>query len=269
MDITDAAAGRDATAFRLPAAARFAIPLVWLAVLIVSFIQAWLLGRVGAAAVSPSRLLLAYAPYALLWAAATPFILRSATRWPVRNGGSLRHVAIHLALACSFIIASNALLRLPLLAQPSLFLASLAEGVVRFGPWATLGYALIIALGHAPWFAATSSTATPTLRCETASGVTVIPPAEIDWVEAASNYVRVRTPSKTWLLRQPLSRIEETLPSGEFVRIHRSTLIAVRAVRELKPLSHGDATVVLRDGTTFRVPRTRRPALVAALDNLS
>jgi hypothetical protein len=240
----------------------------------------------------PLRKLVTHGPYALLWALATPFVLRSARKWPVHGPNAFDHALRHMGVALLFLLVTNATLRLPLLADPALWLRDLLDGIATFGPWAVLAWGLLVAIGHAPWIDARPREVSVThpqaeeepavvpaqetvpvpaplsgeLRCASNGRLTRIPPAEIEWVEAASNYVRVRTEKRTWLLREPLSDVEATLPAGEFVRIHRSTIVALRSVREIRPRSHGDATVILRDGTTFRVSRTRRAALTVALN---
>jgi two-component system, LytTR family, response regulator len=84
---------------------------------------------------------------------------------------------------------------------------------------------------------------------------------EIDWVEAAGNFVRFHCGGKAWLHRETMSRLEAKLDPEKFVRIHRSTIVAVEAVKELQPLFHGDYTVVLRDGTELTLSRNHRPRL--------
>ena len=56
--------------------------------------------------------------------------------------------------------------------------------------------------------------------------------AEIDWIEAAGNYVRVVTRERTHLMRSTLTQLEQSLDPAKFVRIHRSCLVARRLIRE-------------------------------------
>jgi LytTr DNA-binding domain len=253
--------------FRLPATARIAIPLAWTAAMLVVIGQNTVLGWLGRAPIAPGNVLRSHGPFALAWAVATPFILRSARRWRIEGNAWWRNLLVHALLAAVFVIATNAIVRVPLLVAPAVWARSLAAGVVTFGPWAVLAYAVIVAVGHAGAFVPPAPASVGNgLVARTGNRVTVIPPAEIDWIDAASNYVRVRTGQRTWLLRQPLGEIEERLPDADFVRIHRSTIVALRAIREVRPRTHGDAMVILRDGTSFRVPRTRRQALAAAID---
>jgi two-component system LytT family response regulator len=84
---------------------------------------------------------------------------------------------------------------------------------------------------------------------------------EVDWIQAEGNYVRVHAGAASHLLRRPLAKLAETLNPGRFVRIHRSTIVNLDRVRELRPWFHGDCVVVLRDGTELTLSRTFREQL--------
>jgi two-component system, LytTR family, response regulator len=66
---------------------------------------------------------------------------------------------------------------------------------------------------------------------------------------------------KTYLLRDSIGALAERLASAGFVRIHRSTLLNVERVRELHPLSKGEYTVVLIDGSQHKLSRNYRDAI--------
>lgn len=83
--------------------------------------------------------------------------------------------------------------------------------------------------------------------------------AAIQWIEAAGDYVQLHTAEATHLLRRTMKELEDALDSTQFLRIHRSTIINVDALRELRPRgSNGEYTVVLRDGTERKLSRTYR-----------
>lgn len=86
----------------------------------------------------------------------------------------------------------------------------------------------------------------------------------IDWVEAAGNYARLHVGESTHLYRSTLTELAERFP-GRLLRIHRSYLVAPDRVRELRPLSGGDALVVLRDGEELRLSRTHREEFEARM----
>jgi two-component system LytT family response regulator len=84
---------------------------------------------------------------------------------------------------------------------------------------------------------------------------------DIDWVEAAGNYLRLHSGGQTHLLRETLSNLAARLDPERFWRIHRSTLVNVDRVQELQPLFHGDYAVILRDGTQLTLSRSYRASL--------
>lgn len=84
---------------------------------------------------------------------------------------------------------------------------------------------------------------------------------DIDWVEAAGNYLRLHVGAETHLLRETLSSLEARLDPERFWRIHRSTVVNVDRVQELQPLFHGDYAVILHDGTQLTLSRSYRATL--------
>ena len=85
--------------------------------------------------------------------------------------------------------------------------------------------------------------------------------ADVDWVKAEGDYVSLYVGSKPWLVRETLSSIESRFANCGFVRIHRSTLVNVERIRELRPLEKGEFQVVLHDGDALKLSRNFRAAL--------
>jgi two-component system LytT family response regulator len=102
---------------------------------------------------------------------------------------------------------------------------------------------------------------TDRIPVKTHGRVMIVNVAEIDWVGADGDYVSVHAGAKSWLLRETIAAAEARLALSGFVRIHRSTLVNICRVRELLPLSKGEFTVVLRDGTELKLSRNYRFAL--------
>ena len=84
---------------------------------------------------------------------------------------------------------------------------------------------------------------------------------EIDWLEAAGNYVRLHCSAETHLVRETLSELETRLSPDQFCRIHRSTIVNIDRIQEMQPLFHGEYTVILRDGTRLTLSRRYRDKL--------
>jgi two-component system LytT family response regulator len=87
--------------------------------------------------------------------------------------------------------------------------------------------------------------------------------AEIDWCEAAGNYVSLHVGPQTHLIRETMGRLEAQLDQQQFVRIHRSTIVNVDRIHELRSSFNGDHLVVLRDGTRLTLSRGYRDSLPA------
>jgi len=90
---------------------------------------------------------------------------------------------------------------------------------------------------------------------------------DIDWCEAAGNYVSLHVGSQSHLTRETMSRLESQLDQ-RFVRIHRSTIVNVDRVQELRSSFNGEHVLLLRDGTRLTLSRGYRDALQARLGTL-
>jgi two-component system LytT family response regulator len=98
------------------------------------------------------------------------------------------------------------------------------------------------------------------LMISTAVGDLVIPVAEIDRITADNYYSRVHVGAKDYLLRESLSSLETRLDARRFVRVHRSAIVQLDRVRQLRLTLHGNA-VVLREGSRVPVSRRKRGVL--------
>ena len=106
---------------------------------------------------------------------------------------------------------------------------------------------------------------TERILVRTSGRVHVLDPNEIDWVEAAGDYVTIHAAGKSHLVRDSLRNVEARLATHGFRRIHRSTVVKLDCIRELVAKDSGDHDVVLHDGTVLRLSRSYRDALYEAL----
>ena len=81
---------------------------------------------------------------------------------------------------------------------------------------------------------------------------------DVDWIEAAANYVRVHIGQKQFLVRETMTNLETRLDPEKFLRIHRSIIVRKDRIKELEPLFQGDYSVVLNDGTRLTSSRGYR-----------
>jgi two-component system LytT family response regulator len=84
---------------------------------------------------------------------------------------------------------------------------------------------------------------------------------EIDWIEAAANYVRLQAGSESYLMREGISHIATRLDPNQFLRIHRSIIVNVRKIKELQPCNRGEYMVLLANGKELSCSRSYRTRL--------
>lgn len=84
---------------------------------------------------------------------------------------------------------------------------------------------------------------------------------EIDWVEAAANYVTLQVGTQSYRMREGIGRIGQRLDPSQFVRIHRSIIVNVRRIKELHPCNRGEYMVVLHSGKELSCSRSYRARL--------
>ena len=96
------------------------------------------------------------------------------------------------------------------------------------------------------------------LPARAGSRIVLIDAADIDWLQAADNYVLVHSGGREYLLRETLTRLEGELDPHEFVRIHRSVLVRFDRIGDLVPTEHGDYRVTLKSGVQLTLSRTYR-----------
>jgi two-component system, LytTR family, response regulator len=120
-------------------------------------------------------------------------------------------------------------------------------------------------LAATPERAAPKGPALPRLPIPVGDRVIFVSFDDIDWIQAADQYVIVHVGAKEYLLRESLNRLAGRLPGDRFARIHRSHLINVSNVREVRRLGKGDAQVTLANGPRLRVSRRYRRNLSAQL----
>jgi two-component system LytT family response regulator len=95
--------------------------------------------------------------------------------------------------------------------------------------------------------------------------VTLVRVAEIDWIGADGDQVKLHAGKETHVLRETMSDVEARLPATTFARIHRSTIVNVDRVREIQPWFKGDYVLVLQDGTRLMSGRTYRDRVAKLL----
>ncbi len=103
------------------------------------------------------------------------------------------------------------------------------------------------------------------LLIRSAGRMTAVRIDEIEWIEAAGNYVSIHTAAQTHLHRETLKNLQSTLDPSRFVRVHRSAIVNIAHVREVRPRQSGDSDIELDSGRVVSLSRRYREALDRAL----
>ena len=91
--------------------------------------------------------------------------------------------------------------------------------------------------------------------------------AEIDWIEAAGNYVRLHAGRESHLVQGTMSRLEGRLDPKLFLRVHRSAIVNITRIKELHPLFHGEYLIKLANGGELTSGRGYRDNLQRLIEN--
>jgi two-component system, LytTR family, response regulator len=101
---------------------------------------------------------------------------------------------------------------------------------------------------------------TERLLVEVDDRIVPIRTADIDWIEASGNYVRLHLGQTVRPLRDTLGRMEAQLDPSRFARIHRSAIVNLDRIREIQPWFSGDSFIILTSGERLRLSRSFRRA---------
>jgi len=88
---------------------------------------------------------------------------------------------------------------------------------------------------------------------------------DIDYIDVAGHYVELHTGAATHLVRTSIGSLEARLDSSRFVRIHRSVIVNIDRIRELRPAFHGEFVVSLHTDRRLRCSRTYAERLTKAM----
>jgi two-component system LytT family response regulator len=87
---------------------------------------------------------------------------------------------------------------------------------------------------------------------------TIVKTVDIEWIEAAANYVKIHIGKAKYLLREPLTSLEGHLDPQHFVRVHRSAIVNLDFIAEIQPWFSGDQVIILKTGERVKLSRTFR-----------
>lgn len=194
--------------------------------------------------------------WVLVWALATPFLFRACAMYPLDSPGRGARYAAAFAM---FFIATNAIERAPLAIGHDWrwFIREMVTALTFLAVPASLAFAILVAIGHR----LALKRALTHLAIADRGSTHRVPVETIRWIEAEDNYVLIHTPERTYTARERISDFESKLDASRFARVHRSAIVNITRVTQVRPLSHGDYEVVLDCGTGVRGSRSRRHVL--------
>jgi two-component system LytT family response regulator len=92
-----------------------------------------------------------------------------------------------------------------------------------------------------------------------------LPVSDIRWIGAEGNYVRLSTATETHLLRETMAHLEERLDPRGFLRVHRSFIVNLKYVKEVRRETNGDSVVIMDSGHKVALGRSYRASLTEQL----
>ena len=244
-----------------------------------------LLGLVSSAQVYFAHQRLATNPYAwfqallagisfwYLWGALSPVVAWLGRRFQVDRANFGRHFFIHLGASLDL-----ALLHLFVTAWvqgPDAFAQRLVNDFALYFHWNVVVYWAMLGIVHALDYhrdleahraQALRPQSRPAERLLVADeGRSLfVRTADVEWIEAARNYVPLHTGPRSYVVRTTLAALEAQLDRERFRRTGRSALVNVDRVREVQPWFHGDAIVILESGARVTLSRRYRSNLLGA-----
>ena len=103
----------------------------------------------------------------------------------------------------------------------------------------------------------------------TSTGDLVLDVDEVDWIQAEDYYAAIHVRGRRHLIRESLASLEQRLDPERFVRVHRSAIVRLDRVREMRAITAGESVLVLRDGTRVPVSRRRREQVAELLRRMT
>lgn len=104
------------------------------------------------------------------------------------------------------------------------------------------------------------------LAIRTGRDVVRVRAAEIDWIDAAGDYMCIHASGQTHVLRATMKQLESSLDPGVFQRVHRSAIANLARVRKLRPHANGEYFLTLEGGQELKLSRTHRDKVELLLD---
>lgn len=97
------------------------------------------------------------------------------------------------------------------------------------------------------------------------SKVVVLTADEIEWIDAAGDYMCIHAGGKTHIIRETMKALQQRLDPARFQRVHRSAIVNVKKVKELHPHSNGEYFLILENGGELKLSRSYKDVVARFL----
>jgi len=252
---------------------------LWTALGLVSSAQVYFAHhRLGSIPYTWPQALVAGLSFWYLWGLLSPAVAWLGRRFQVDRANFGRHFFLHLG--ASLDLAVLHLVVTAWVQSPGLFAQKLVDDFALYFHWNVVVYWAVLAIVHALDYhrvveeqrALAEKIDTRPLPPRPAERLLVaddgrslfVRTADVEWIEAARNYVRLHTGPRSYVVRTTLAALEAQLDRERFRRTGRSALVNLDRVREVQPWFHGDAIVILESGARVTLSRRYRSNLLGA-----
>jgi two-component system LytT family response regulator len=118
---------------------------------------------------------------------------------------------------------------------------------------------------HANGHAVNGSGHTTRIVFKSRGRILFLPVSEIRWIGAEENYVRLCTERETHLLRETMTHLEDRLDPHSFLRVHRSFIVNLQYVKEVRTDHDGESSVIMLDGQKIAMSRSYKSRILESL----
>jgi two-component system LytT family response regulator len=91
--------------------------------------------------------------------------------------------------------------------------------------------------------------------------------AEIQWIDAAGDYMCVHAGGKTHIMRTTMKHLESSLDPDRFIRVHRSSIVNTNSIASAASHDNGEYVLTLEGGARLKVSRSYRDRIKSLLEN--
>ncbi len=106
---------------------------------------------------------------------------------------------------------------------------------------------------------------TERLSFKDGSKVVMLDSHEIEWIDAAGDYMCIHASGKTHIIRETMKALQTRLDPVRFQRIHRSAIVNIDRVKELHPHSNGEYFIILDNGAELKLSRSYKDVVARFL----